>query len=89
MASMSRKDFLQSIRDRIASGEWPPGTKLPSTSQFVEKQDVGATLVNEAFRILIETGEVVTRPGPGGARYVAGGEQSEHTGEITAPPPEQ
>jgi len=83
MASMGRKDFLRLIRDRIES-EWPPGTKLPSTSQLQTYYGVGATLVNEAMQRLIESGEVIGHAG--GARYVAGGVPSEHTGEIGTPP---
>lgn len=80
---VSRRDFLRSVRERIASGEWPPGTKLPTTAILAEDYGISESMVNQAMAALIETREVETIPG--GARYVAGGTRGETTGEIKAP----
>lgn len=65
---VSRKGFLASVRARIASGEWKPGAKLPSTSALAKEYGVSESMVNQAMAVLADTGEVRTVPGD--ARYV-------------------
>ncbi|WP_423202970.1 GntR family transcriptional regulator [Micromonospora kangleipakensis] len=51
---------------RIASGEWPPGHKLPSTKALAELYEVGSqSTVRQAITILIETGELYGHQGLG------------------------
>ncbi|SIR93717.1 GntR family transcriptional regulator [Micromonospora avicenniae] len=58
--------IIADIRGRIASGEWPPGHKLPSTKALAEMYEVGsATTVRQAITILIETGELYGHQGLG------------------------
>ncbi|WP_422745603.1 GntR family transcriptional regulator [Micromonospora sp. WMMD754] len=53
-------------RRRIASGEWPPGHKLPSTKALAEMYEVGSqSTVRQAITILIETGELYGHQGLG------------------------
>ena len=78
---VSRKDFIGAVRDRIATGVWPPGFKLPSSVRLAELFDVSESLVNHAMAILVETGEI--RSVPGGARYVPGAPPDEHTGDVS------
>lgn len=64
------RQIIADIRDRIASGEWPPGHKLPSTSALTEHYrqlyDVGsASTVRQAVTLLLETGELEGRQGLG------------------------
>jgi GntR family transcriptional regulator len=64
--------ILIDIRSRIASGEWPPGTQLPSTRALVAHYRAAygsATLthstVRHAISILIELGELRGQQGLG------------------------
>lgn len=61
--------IMRVIRERIASGEYAPGDKLPSTERLREEFDVSAPTVRKAIDILAETGEVAGRQGD--AVYVA------------------
>ncbi|MER6593371.1 GntR family transcriptional regulator [Micromonospora purpureochromogenes] len=58
--------IIADIRERIASGEWPPGHKLPSTKALAEMYQVGSqSTVRQAITILIETGELHGHQGLG------------------------
>lgn len=81
---VSRRNFIASIRERIASGEWPPGAVLPSSSMLQEEYGVGLTMVNAVMQTLIETGEVTSRAG-GERRVGSGVPPSEKSGEINDP----
>lgn len=66
------------VRARVASGEWPPGHKLPSTAELVDFYKVqfgSATLapstVRHAVGLLIELGELRGQQGLG--VFVEGG----------------
>lgn len=50
---------------RLLSGEWPPGTRLPSERQLAERYSVGRPMVREVLRALGERGLVTTMPGRG------------------------
>lgn len=54
---------------RIASGELPPETKLPSERELSEQLDVSRMTVREAMRILDDKGLLLRRPGDG--TYIA------------------
>ncbi|MET8041918.1 winged helix-turn-helix domain-containing protein [Micromonospora sp. NPDC005215] len=53
------------LRDKIESGEWPPGTKLPSRSQLCNEYSVSDTVVGKAMMILRATGLTETLEGVG------------------------
>jgi GntR family transcriptional regulator len=53
------------LRAKIESGEWPPGTKLPSRSQLCRDYDVSDTVVGKAMMILRATGLTETLEGVG------------------------
>ncbi|MEU3455091.1 winged helix-turn-helix domain-containing protein [Micromonospora sp. NPDC006766] len=58
--------IIADVRGRIASGEWPPGHKLPSTKALTETYKVGSqSIVRQAITILIETGELYGHQGLG------------------------
>lgn len=64
--------ILTDIRARIASGEWPPGTKLPSTRELqahYREEFASPTLthstVRHAVSLLIEMGELRGQQGLG------------------------
>jgi GntR family transcriptional regulator len=64
--------IIADIRVRVASGEWPAGTALPSTKDLVTRyrEQFGSptlahTTVRQAITILIETGELRGQQGLG------------------------
>ena len=70
--SVSRSDgrpmYLQiteQIRRRIAVGDWPPGTEMPSIRQLAVALSVSVITVKRAYRDLEEEGAIVTRHGKG------------------------
>ncbi|MWA02838.1 GntR family transcriptional regulator [Actinomadura sp. LD22] len=60
-----RDQLVEVIRERIASGKYQPGTKLPTTSELADEYDISTRTVSEAFRILRESGEVIGVRGRG------------------------
>lgn len=63
---------LVDLRARIASGEWPHGTKLPTTRELVEQYrtrlehpELSHLTVRRAVEILIETRELRGQQGLG------------------------
>ncbi len=73
------RQIMTDIRARIASGEWPPGSALPSTRELVEfykprlhSTSLTPSTVRHAVSLLIEVGEL--RGQQGLAVYVPGGD---------------
>ncbi|GAA2142184.1 winged helix-turn-helix domain-containing protein [Actinomadura napierensis] len=60
-----RDQLVEVIRERIATGTYQPGTKLPTTSELADEYDISTRTVSDAFRILRESGEVVGVRGRG------------------------
>ena len=52
----------EDIARRLAAGEWPVGTTLPSCRQFGRQYAVGAHVINRALRALETDGRVVISP---------------------------
>jgi DNA-binding transcriptional MocR family regulator len=78
---LSRKDLIALIRERITSGAWPPGARLPTTGRLAAALGVGESMVNQAMATLIDSGEIVSVPG--GFRYVTGEPRGERTVDIS------
>jgi GntR family transcriptional repressor for pyruvate dehydrogenase complex len=55
----------QQIRDRIAAGEFAPGTKLPSVTELASSFQVGLSTIREALSALKATGWLDIRHGSG------------------------
>lgn len=53
------------LRARIRSGEYAPGSRLPSKSQLTSEYEVSDGPVNEALKVLRTEGLVETRQGSG------------------------
>ena len=53
------------LRARIRSGEYAPGSRLPSKNELKARHGVSDGPVNEAFKILRNEGLVETRQGKG------------------------
>lgn len=70
--SVSRSDgrpmylqIMEQIRRRIAVGDWPPGTQMPSIRQLAVALSVSVITVKRAYRDLEQQGVIVTRHGKG------------------------
>ncbi|WP_034089485.1 GntR family transcriptional regulator [Streptacidiphilus albus] len=57
------------LQQRITSGEWSPGDRLPSRAQLAHEFDVGDNVVRRAQELLITQGALEGRTGSG--TYVA------------------
>jgi GntR family transcriptional regulator of abcA and norABC len=53
------------VRGRITSGEYPPGTRTPSTTTLAQEFGVAPRTVRKALAPLIADGLIETRPGWG------------------------
>ena len=53
------------LRDAIASGRYPPGSKLPSIIDLIEETGLSPMTIRRAFRVLAEEGPVRIVPGRG------------------------
>ncbi|MEV4626416.1 winged helix-turn-helix domain-containing protein [Micromonospora sp. NPDC049523] len=66
-----RQRIAQDIRDRIASGEYAPGAKLPPLRELIVHYGVSAEPVRSALLILQAEGLIEGHQGKG--TYVTGG----------------
>jgi GntR family transcriptional regulator len=66
----------QRLRDQIAAGEYPDGTRLPTESELVARHGISRQTVRRAFQDLVAEGVVYRVPGRGtyatesGRRYL-------------------
>ena len=56
---------VKAIKQAILTGEYEPGSKLPTEAQFCDLLKVSRTTIREALRILQALGYVDMRPGKG------------------------
>jgi DNA-binding FadR family transcriptional regulator len=55
----------ESLRERVVTGEWPVGTKLPGETTLARELGVGRSTVREAIRALAGAGMLESRQGAG------------------------
>jgi DNA-binding GntR family transcriptional regulator len=55
-------DLAQSLRDSISTGEWPPGSRLPTELELSEKHSVSRITVRHALQLIEEEGLILRRP---------------------------
>ena len=60
-----RRRIQATIRDRITSGQWPPGHKLPTTDELAAEFEVGRSTVRAAVTALIDAGVLYGHMGRG------------------------
>jgi GntR family transcriptional regulator len=53
------------LEERIKSGEWEPGTLLPSEKQLMQEYNLARGTVRRALQVLVEKGLVYKRAGRG------------------------
>jgi DNA-binding FadR family transcriptional regulator len=61
----TRDDLASLLASRIASGELPPGTALPSERSLAEEYRLSRSMVREALRVLAERRLIEVVPGRG------------------------
>lgn len=62
---LSAAEIAADIRDRIRSGEYPPGTQLPSYADLAGMYSVNRSTILRAMIELRATGDVRGEPGRG------------------------
>jgi GntR family transcriptional regulator len=66
---LSARPYYQQLRDlveeRVRSGEWPPGTQLPSERELCEQFGVSRITVRQALAELVMQGQLERSPGRG------------------------
>lgn len=53
------------LEERIKSGEWEPGTLIPSEHQLMQEYSLARGTVRRALKALVDKGLVYKRPGRG------------------------
>lgn len=53
------------LREQLAAGAWPVGTRLPAENVLAGQLGVGRSTVREAVRVLVAAGQLETRQGSG------------------------
>jgi len=56
---------LAAMRERITSGEWPVGQRIPKEAELAEMLQIGRNTVREAVRVLSHAGMIEVRQGDG------------------------
>jgi GntR family transcriptional regulator len=75
-------EVAQSLRDGIARGEYPPGSRLPSESELAESFGVSRGTVRQAFAALRADGLIASRQGA--RRVVIGGARMQGFAELVS-----
>jgi GntR family transcriptional regulator len=57
--------IAEALRDRIASGEFAPGTRLPSVAELGSEHGVSPSVGARAYSVLVQDGLVISRHGAG------------------------
>ena len=59
------RQIANALRERIASGEIPPGRRIPSLVELEQEFDVARDTLRKAIKVLKDEGLVETVPGMG------------------------
>ena len=65
MANAMYRQIAEDLRQRIATGEFAPGSQLPTELEFRERYSTSRNTVRDAIKWLTNLGLVATRPGQG------------------------
>jgi GntR family transcriptional regulator len=57
--------IVEQSRRRVAAGDWPPGTEMPSIRQLAVALRVSVITVKRAYQDLEQQGVIMTRHGKG------------------------
>ena len=59
------QQIMEQIKQRIAVGDWPPNTQLPSIRELATEVKVSIITVKRAYRELERVGVITTQQGKG------------------------
>lgn len=59
------EQVMARIKERIAVGDWPPGTKLPSIRELAVALKVSVITIKRAYQELEQGGDIVVQQGKG------------------------
>ncbi|MDG4763233.1 FadR/GntR family transcriptional regulator [Solwaraspora sp. WMMD406] len=59
------RQAIESLREQIAAGDWPLGSRIPTEPKLAEALGVGRNTVREAVRALVHAGVLECRQGSG------------------------
>jgi GntR family transcriptional regulator len=65
MAEPMYRQIADDLQRKIESGEWPPGSQLPTEIDLREQHQTSRNTVRDAIKWLTTRGSVETRPGQG------------------------
>lgn len=59
------EQLARQLRERIRSGEFGPGAKMPTLNEIVAETGLGPMTIRRAYKVLTDEGLVVVKPGRG------------------------
>jgi DNA-binding FadR family transcriptional regulator len=59
------EEIAADVRRRIAAGEFPPGSRLPSRRELIDEDQVTEPVIDRAMQVLRVLGITETLPGVG------------------------
>jgi GntR family transcriptional regulator len=59
------QQFILVLERKIASGEWPPGSAIPTEMALIKEYGISRTTVREAFNAMVQEGKIVRQRGRG------------------------
>jgi DNA-binding FadR family transcriptional regulator len=59
------RQVIDQLREQVAGGAWPVGSRIPTEPQLVEALGVGRNTIREAVRALVHAGVLECRQGSG------------------------
>lgn len=62
---MSAREIVEDLKDRIESGEYPPGAEMPSYKALASMYDVSYATAHRVYMVLGAQGLVRGEPGRG------------------------
>ena len=65
------EEAVEQIAGKVKAGELRPGDRLPSERDLAARMQISRPTLREAIRVLVESGVVEVRPGPGGGMSIA------------------
>jgi len=57
--------IMEQVRHKVAIGDWPPGTEMPSIRQLAADLSISVITVKRAYQELEQEGVILTQPGRG------------------------
>lgn len=65
------EEAVEQIAGKVKTGELRPGDRLPSERELAARMQISRPTLREAVRVLVDSGVVAVRSGPGGGMSIA------------------